>query len=220
MNLDRQSVITIIYAPSIRLRRIAGMCLKATTHEFPDDYKFLGVDHGAPELERYAADHGWAIVYPQPGTRPPRMGSLLRTCLSFVPTDVVWTIEHDAQVSGGRRDAVSAMLDKHPRVAGIDCLSVDRRGVVNYPCKHRRRPAPFAADSRLEHSRPWTSLNCGCWRTEALRQINWSLVPDWPATDQVISRQLLKLGWHLCIAKKQTCVHWIANARKELPHAN
>lgn len=216
MNLGRQSVITIIYTPTPRPRQVAGTCIRATTREFPDDRKILAVDHGAPELEAYCAQRGWTLVYPPPGGRPPRMGSLLRTALEHVTTDVVWTIEHDAQILHGRRDAVSAMLAEYPKVAGIDCLTVDRAGVMNYPTKNRRRPAPFPGDARLEHSRPWTSLNCGCWRTEALRGLDWSTIPEFPATDQHISRQLLRQGWQLCIAKEQTCVHHMAGARVAL----
>jgi len=218
MNIERQTTITIIYAPTMRLRRVVGYCIKATTREFPADRKILAVDCGAPEIESYAAQHGWTIVYPGPG-HPPRMATLLRTCLDHVSTDVAWIIEHDTVILTGRRNAVSEMLAEHPTVAGIDCLTVDRAGKTNYPTKNRRRPAPYPGDKRLEYSRPWTSLNCGCWRTEALRGIDWSQVPEFPGADQAVSRQLLRQGWELCIAKKQTCVHYMAGARRELGRA-
>ncbi len=219
MDLEKQTVITITYAPSDRLRGIVGACIRATDAEFPDDYKFMGMDSEWPDMEAYADANGWTLVYPR-GGHAPRLHTLLQTCIGFVATDVTWIIEHDTEILPGRRDAVSAMLQQYPKVAGIDCMTVDRNGKHNYPCSRRRRPNPFMNDRSLERSRPWTSLNCGCWRTEALRQIDWVRVLPFPRVDQSISRVLLRKGWDLCIAKEQTCIHHMAGARGELRHAH
>ena len=210
-----QSVITCIYAPTPRLEAIVLRSLRATTAEFPNDEKFAAIDQATPTIESYCADHGWRIVSIGEG-KPPRMGRLLKKCLDSVGTDIVWTIEHDVDILPRRRNAVSNLLIKHPNMAGIECMTTTAKGVVNYPSSHKQMLA-YDGSPEILHVRPHSSLTCVCWRTQALRSIDWNQVPDFPASDRVISRLLLAQKWDLCVAPKLTCVHHVAGARRHLP---
>jgi len=213
----RQSVITIIYAPTPVLRRVAAESLRATQREFSGDARILGVDHGAAELEAYAERHGWATVRPDAGA-PPRMGLILRMCLDRVRTRLVWIIEHDAIVLPGARRCVTGLLAGHPEAAAIDCMTVTPEGEPTYPNVYRTsRPIPHPTDPRVLRVGAQTSLNCGCWRTAALRKIDWARIPLFPAVDREISRQVLGAGWELLLAPNIECVHLHARARRNLP---
>ena len=215
MNIERQAVMTCVYAPDARMEAVALRCLRSILSEFPNDQRIVAIDQAPPSIAAYAGKMGWTVIEPT-GGQPPRLGSLMKACLARVKTDVVWTIEHDAQVLRGTRNPVSRLLDKFPRVAGLECLSTNRDGKIVAPCSVKQMYA-YPGTERIYHQIPWSSLNCVAWRTEALRSIDWSLMPEWPACDKVISWLLVKGGWDLCVAPDYPCLHHDAKARRELP---
>ena len=46
----KQSVITCIYAPTLRLEEIVVECMQATEAEFPDDTRFAAIDAASARL--------------------------------------------------------------------------------------------------------------------------------------------------------------------------
>ena len=221
MDRDRQSVLTAIYIGADDVQEVVRRCLKATQLEFPGDDRYALCDKVTPPVETWLDDHGWFKIRPRSGD-PPRLGRMLEDAIcsptngtARVSTDIVWTIEHDVEIHPGARDAVSAILERNPKVAGIELVSVGADGQPYYPTD--KKPRKPHDDPELQHIIPGTSLNCVCWRTHALREIDWSRIPDWPACDKMIARQVRAHGWELCIAEGYTCRHWYARARRHLP---
>ena len=145
------------------------------------------------------------------------MGSILRQCIDITDSPVVWVIEHDALVLPGRRDAVTATLMAHDDVAGVDCMTCGPAGNLTYPCIYRISHPRHPADENLIVCKGQTSLNCGAWKRKAWDCVDWAKVPEFPATDRVVSQHMMAAGWKLCIALKQTCIHLVGRARKHLP---
>lgn len=210
------SVLTAIYAPTERLERVVMECLPSTTAEFPDAHKFALCDCVTPGIRDYLVANGWTSVFPEDG-QPPRMGRLLRAGFARVITDIVWTIEHDVAIHAGGRAPVEELLRNNPGIAGIEFESLDKQGLPNYPTDKKPR-IPYSGSDGLWHIRPSTSLSCVCWRADAWRQLDWSLVPDFPACDKMIGQQLGRKHWAFCIAPAYKCTHLFARARKDLPH--
>ena len=208
------AVVTCLAITGPRVERIALESLAATTAEFPDDQRFAALDIGSPAVEDYCRAHGWTLVRPDPemGEQAPRMAMLLRKCLDLTSAPVLWTIEHDCTIPPDRRDRVLDALLANPRVAGVECLTLNARGRPGYPATSKTL-APWPADERLRVQSPWSSLTCVAWRAEALRQVDWSRVRMFPATDQDLSRELVARGWTLTCYPECTCVHHFTRAR-------
>ncbi len=207
------AVVTCLAITGPRVERIALESLRATTAEFPDDERFAAIDIGSPAVEEYCRNHGWTLVRPDPGPGgPPRMAALVKKCLELTAAPILWTIEHDCVIPRDRRDRVIEALLANPRVAGVECLTLNARGDVGYPATSKKL-APWPQDERLRVQSPWSSLTCVAWRTEALRQVDWSKVRLFPATDQDLSRELVARGWTLTCYPECTCVHHFTRAR-------
>ena len=211
----RMTVITTIYAPNAAMEPVVLASLKATDTHFPDDERIAGVDAATPAIEAYCRDHGWTVLRPPRG-RPPRMGTLLRLALERCETPLFWTIEHDVEVRPDAREALPPFLAQHPELAGVEAMTVNATGDVGYPtCAKVLDPM---ADPNLLSPRFTASLCCVCWRAEALKGLDWTRIPNYPATDKVISRQLRKAGWELAIAPCATAFHHFSGARRWLPN--
>jgi len=210
-----QSIITTIYAPNERMEKVVLASLSATTAEFPDDEKFAAIDAATPAIEAFCRRNGWNMVKLREGS-PPRMGSLLRKALQLVRTNTVWTIEHDVEVRPGARETLAGLLPKHPQLAGIECMTVDGAGKPFYPATSKQlRPLKDAPGVLAVY--PIASLCCVAWRTQALRDIDWPQVPDYPACDRAISRLLRAAGWEIGMTRDATARHHFAGARRWLP---
>jgi len=207
------TVATCIYAtPEIEATILT--CLQAIEREFPNDTRFACLDNKTERIETHCLENGWRVVWPTSG-KPPRMKTMLQLCLDATRTEYFWTIEHDSEPHEGIRDKVHALMDKHPTIAGIDCVTVAQTGHPNYPNEKKPRK-PYKGDDELQHLMPHLSLNCTCWRVEALRALDWDKIPEFPATDKHLSRALRKAGWELCIACNCKATHHYARARRYL----
>ncbi len=211
----RHSVITCIYAPTDKLEAVVLKCLAATTAEFPHDDKYACLDCGTDAIEEYCDAYDWEVIALSNG-RPPRMASLIKAALDRVRTDFTWIIEHDTEILPGTRAGLERLLREHSDLAMIDTVTTNRAGAMNYPIVHRPQ-VPYEPDERLYRARPWTSLNCGIWRTRALRAVDWLAVPEFPDADRVISLQVRARGFDFAIAKDFRCIHHHTQCRRHLP---
>jgi hypothetical protein len=203
----KQSVITCIYSPSPRIEEKVLRCLHATEKEFPSDDRIAAIDAATANVREQCELGDWEVLELTQG-QPPRMTSLIQSALSMVETEFVWTVEHDCLVLPGRRDAISSLLEAHPDAAVVSANPVGNMEI-----------ALSSKDRRLVQVLPpnYISLNCACWRTEDLRQLNWEIIPQFPDADQHISRQLQALGRGIYFSCHLTVVHLDAQARMDLP---
>lgn len=217
---NRVTVVTCIFAPNEGLERVVLASMKATEREFPDDFRIAALDAATDGVRKQCEAGGWTVMEPTEG-KPPRMGRMLKAALDICETDAFWTIEHDTEICAGTRDKVQAQLLSHPEIAGIDCLTLHPDGTIGYP-----------SNVKMGHPKNWwglvdygdgltrttqhLSLNCTCWRTKALRDINWDRVPQFPRCDRGVSAELRRHEWTLCMTT-HPCVHHFANARRCLP---
>lgn len=214
---QRVTVITVVYASTPKVERVVRRCMSATKREFAEDVRIAPIDYAPAQLEAWIVENGWIVLKPHLGDKPPRLKELLAGAVRLCDTEVVWTIEHDAEIAGGTREAVEAQLAAHPEVAGIDCLTMNPMGHVGYPSGTKlRSPKGFGLSEYkddLTRVAKHISLNCTCWRTKALREIDWDRVPEFPACDKGVSAEVRRGDWILCMTK-HPCIHLCARARR------
>jgi hypothetical protein len=144
------------------------------------------------------------------------MGTLVKACLDRVETPTFWTIEHDVRILKGSGEPVTKMLEDHPTVASLECVTLDRAKSVGKPASYKQMYR-FSERNDIWHQIPFQSLCCVAWRTDAVRDVDWSMIPPWPAIDKLLTWQLLKRGWDLCISPVYGCIHYDLHARAALP---
>lgn len=211
--MTEHTVITSIYAPNNRMEKLVIPCLKSIGAEFPHDRRIAGIDAATPAVEKHCRAHGWEIVRMNSGA-PPRMGSILGKAVAMAESKYIWTVEHDVEVLPGRRAGLRAKLEDHPRYAGVEAVTLSGSLRLGYPCNRKRLAE--VDDPALRDPQPHASLNCVCWRADALKELPWHAVPDYPNCDQVLSRLLRRRGWRLRVAMDEPVIHRFAGARKDL----
>jgi len=190
-------------------------CLSSVAIEFRGDVRVAAFDRVTDVTLRHAVAHGFAPRVYESG-EPPRLREILHDAVRDCKTEYLWTIEHDCIVHPGTRRATHAHMRAHKDAAGIDCMTVDRKGQPNYP--NGRKPlTDIPGEKYLKACKCNLSLNCVCWRAEALRAIEWEHVAQFPACDQTISNAIRRDGWQLCIATDVQCTHLFTGARRWLP---
>ena len=213
--LRRTAVVTCVAATSPRVEQIALRSLAATAAEFPDARRVAALDVSTDLIEAQCSAYGWQTLRLCAG-KPPRMGKLLRLAFSVcADAEIVWTIEHDVEITRHAAAPAEALLLEHPDLAGVELRPLNPQGGPGYPL-NRKKVLPYAADDRLRLQRPWASLNCIAWRASFLRGLDWSRIHVYPQTDQDISRQVTEAGLEVAVADQLTCVHRFSQARRDL----
>jgi hypothetical protein len=92
-------------------------------------------------------------------------------------------------------------------------MTVDTNRRPNYPNAKKPITGSYGGCGVLKC---FSSLNCAVWRREALLQLDWRMIPVFPATDQHISRQLKTKGWKLGVCRDVPCIHHYLQARRHI----
>jgi len=209
------TIITTVYAPTPQLAKFALFGMKATAREFPRCKLYAGIDAAMPHVYPAARALGFEVVTIDEGA-PPRMGTLLNECIQRVETETFWTIEHDVRILPGSGAAVTQMLESYPSVASIECITLEPNKAVGKPASFKQMYR-FNTSNDIWHQIPYQSLCCVAWRTSAVREVDWSMIPPWPAIDKLLSWQLMRRGWDMCISPVYGCIHYDLKARGHLP---
>ena len=207
------AVITTIFAPATdpALEATVLRSLAATSEAFVHGLKIGAIDVASPAVRTYLKQQDWCIVEAPAHLNPPRMTALLADALEIAASELVWTIEHDVIITGATRLGCEKILRAHPATAAIEAWALNQAGKPTRPCVAREW-TPLESDRRILRAIHGTSFNCVCWRAEALRQVDWSLVPRWQKADTHACRQLLARGWKFFIASHLACIHLRANS--------
>jgi len=195
-------IIRTIYINTVEHLRLVRYCLWHTVQHNPDSRIILAIDQASTDFEDWAQTLSPKVeTFRMSGKRPHggRMNLLTGEALKRIENSepLVITSEQDAILDSSIIPVLWALLERYkPESASMQAMSCLFDGRCCYPsASHNRRFRRGREYDGFAYEMQFTTFWTVAWRTEALREVNWSKTRPHIGADQNACNQMAETGW-------------------------